>query len=230
MRIARHREAALAPEQLIDRHVGPLALDVPQGLVQAAQRVVQHGPIAPVGAGVGVLPQVLDAIDVPALGEGSEVLVHGGGDGQRPLRKRGAPEAVQSRLAGLDLHHAQPDPLRRRENRFDILDLQRRQALGRLAVRLSGRTGLGPAEFQGARMLLRIPRSGSNHADSCCSPSSRVSLACNRRRETLLSMPWRAHYHRPACGATRWPGSIPRYSARGRRWQGPRRPARCSEY
>ncbi len=35
MRVARHRETALAPEQLIHRHVGPFALDVPQGLVQA---------------------------------------------------------------------------------------------------------------------------------------------------------------------------------------------------
>ena len=69
MRVAGHREAALAPEQLVDRHVGPLALDVPQGLVQAAQGIVQHRAVAPVGAGVGVLPHVLDAIHVPALGE-----------------------------------------------------------------------------------------------------------------------------------------------------------------
>jgi len=48
VRVDRHRGTGPAAEQLPDGHPGLLALDVPQGFVDAADRVVEHRPAAPV--------------------------------------------------------------------------------------------------------------------------------------------------------------------------------------
>ncbi len=87
-----------------------LAFDVPQSLVQPAHRIVQYRPVAPVGACVGVLPQILDVIDVPAFSERVQVLVHRHCDRERPLIECCTAQAVKTRLARLDLHHAKRIP------------------------------------------------------------------------------------------------------------------------
>src|SRR5262249_26290705 len=57
-----NRLARLATEQLIDGETRLASLDVPQRLIHAADRVVQHRPVAPVRAVVHRLPGVLDAV------------------------------------------------------------------------------------------------------------------------------------------------------------------------
>ena len=55
---------AFAAQQLVDRHAGHLALDVPERFVNAGDGVVQHGPIAPVAVHHRHLPDFFDAADV----------------------------------------------------------------------------------------------------------------------------------------------------------------------
>ena len=60
------RFPALAAQQVVDRHAGQLALDVPQRLVDARDRVVEHRAVAPVAVDHAHLPDFLDATHVPA--------------------------------------------------------------------------------------------------------------------------------------------------------------------
>ena len=117
MGIQRRGHAALATEELIDRHTRALALDVPQRHVDAAQRVVEHRPAAPVRRHVRRLVDVLDVVGVAADEERLEVLLDRGHDRQRPLRKRRAAQPVQSWLARLDLDDDQADAIRRGADR-----------------------------------------------------------------------------------------------------------------
>jgi len=122
-------EAAFAAQQLIDGHVSTFSFYIPQGLVQPAQGVVQDGPVAPVGAGIGVLPHVLYIVDVPALGKRIEVFIDGSYDRQRPLIEGGASEAVQARLARLDFDYAEAYARRSGQDGLDVGDFQSRQSL-----------------------------------------------------------------------------------------------------
>ena len=60
--VERDRLADLAAEQLVDGHAGPLAEDVPEGAVDAAQGVVERDAAAEVGGDVRGLPDVLDPV------------------------------------------------------------------------------------------------------------------------------------------------------------------------
>ena len=60
-------------EQIVDRHAGQLALDVPQRLVDPGQRVVEHRSRPPVAREVRGLPDVLDLGHPPADLRGREV-------------------------------------------------------------------------------------------------------------------------------------------------------------
>ena len=51
-----------------------------------------------------------------------EVLLDGGGDGQRTLGEGGAAQPVEVWLIGLDLDDHQPDPFRRGENHPHVAD------------------------------------------------------------------------------------------------------------
>ncbi len=66
VRVRRHRLATLAAEQHVQRQSGALAQDVPQRLIDARERVVQHRAVTPVTVGARRLPNVLDARDVTA--------------------------------------------------------------------------------------------------------------------------------------------------------------------
>ena len=138
MRIAIHGEAGFPADELIDRHVRPFALDVPQRHVKPAESVVQHRTIAPIGTRVGVLPKVLDIVRVPAARKRIKILLDGGHHGEWTLVEGGAAEAVQTGLAGLDLHDNQPGPLRRSLDRPHLGDFQRREASGCLGGSLGG--------------------------------------------------------------------------------------------
>jgi len=163
MCVAIDREPALAAHQLVDGHVRPLALDVPQGLVEPAQRVVEHRAVPPVRAGIGVLPHILDVLGVAPLRKRPEVFVDRRHHRQRSLVERRAAEPVQARLARFDLHHAQTDSLRSGEDRSDVGDLQRGQSLCRLGV-LCGR-GILPAARQ-SKQSGRAESKGPQHLAS----------------------------------------------------------------
>ena len=129
----------LAAEQLIERHAGALALDVPERHVDAAHRVEQHRAVAPVPAHVARLPDVLDLVDVAADQERPQILVDRRFDDERALRERGTAPAHQAGLGGLHLHQHQPDPVGCGEDRLDVADLHRSGPLDRLCV--GGRGG-----------------------------------------------------------------------------------------
>jgi hypothetical protein len=59
-------ESALAPQQLIDRHLGALPLDIPQGHVHAAHGIEQDRAIPPIRTDIRRLPDVLNLIRIPA--------------------------------------------------------------------------------------------------------------------------------------------------------------------
>ena len=62
VRVAIGGFAALAAQKLVDRHARLASFDIPERLIDAADGVVQHRAIAPVGAVVAGLPDVFDAI------------------------------------------------------------------------------------------------------------------------------------------------------------------------
>ena len=101
--VAVHRLARLAPEELVHGHPGLSPLDVPQRHVDAADRVVEDGPVPPVRARVEGLPGVLDAVRGLADEEGLEVAIDRGRHEVGPLRERGAAVAVQAVLVRRDL-------------------------------------------------------------------------------------------------------------------------------
>ena len=112
----------LPAPQVVHGHSGQLALDVPQRLVDAAERVVEDGAVAPVRRDVAGLPDVLDVAGVPTDHEGSEVVVDGGQHGCGALGEGRAAHAVQLRLGRLDLHDHQPYAVGLREYDLDVPD------------------------------------------------------------------------------------------------------------
>src|SRR4051812_1573363 len=95
--------ATLAPEQFVDRHVGQLALDIPQGDVDAGDGVVEHGAIAPVGVDHRRLEDILNAMNLFADQERLEVMFERGGDSLMALCKRSTAKAIQAGLRRFNL-------------------------------------------------------------------------------------------------------------------------------
>ena len=137
--------AHLAAQELVERHVGALGLDVPERLVHPAHGVEEHAAVPPVRADVRRLPDVLDLVRVPADQERPEVLLDRGVHHQRPLREGRAAQAVQPGLAGQHLHYHEPDLVGSGEDGLDVGDLQRRQAAG--LRRHGGLTDAGGRSF-----------------------------------------------------------------------------------
>ena len=113
VRIQRRSLAALTTEQLIDGHARPLALDIPQRLVHAGERVVEHRPTAPVGADVGRLINVFDVVRIAPDQERLEILLDRRDHDQRALSEGRAAKAIQAGLARLDFHDDESDAIRR---------------------------------------------------------------------------------------------------------------------
>ena len=120
MAINRYPFAAFAAEQLVQRHVGLLALDVPQGHVHTRNGVVLNRPIAPVGVLVHQLPQFLNAIGIPTDQQRPQVFLDQAFDGEVAVGKGRAAQTNQAGLVGFNLHHEQVDAFRRGEYNFDI--------------------------------------------------------------------------------------------------------------
>jgi hypothetical protein len=107
VRVRRDRFAALAAEQHVQRQSSALAQDVPQRLVDARERVVQHRAVAPVAVGARGLPNVLDARDVASDHERRQVPVQHGLHREGALCECGATQPEKPRLGGLDFHDQQ---------------------------------------------------------------------------------------------------------------------------
>src|SRR5262249_17793551 len=90
--------AAFAAEQLIDGHVGELALDVPEGNIDAGDGVVQYRAIAPVAVDHVHLEDFFDALYIAPNDERFDVMLNRGDDGVPALREGRAAESVQARL------------------------------------------------------------------------------------------------------------------------------------
>ena len=99
--VDQHPVAAAPAEQLVERHAGHLALDVPQRGVDSGDRAHRYRPAPPVGAAVEVLPDILDPLRVLADQAGDHVVGQVGGDRQfTPVERRVADPG--DTLVGLD--------------------------------------------------------------------------------------------------------------------------------
>ena len=66
VRVAVDGEAALAAQKLINRKTRPLAFNIPERHIDAAQGIVEHRPVPPIRTRIGGLPKVFDIVRVPA--------------------------------------------------------------------------------------------------------------------------------------------------------------------
>jgi hypothetical protein len=96
--------AAAAAEEVIEGHPGQLALDVPEGHVDAGHSVVQHRAAAPVGADRQHRPDVLDIVYRAADDLRLQVFLDGGDHRQRALGERGTPQPIESWFVGFNFH------------------------------------------------------------------------------------------------------------------------------
>ena len=101
------RPPVAAAEQLVDGHPGPLAFDVPQGLVDPGDGVVQHRTVAPVAVHHHHPPQLLDPVDVASDEEGCNVAFEGGLHSEDALGEGGAAHAVEPWFGRVDSHDGQ---------------------------------------------------------------------------------------------------------------------------
>ena len=118
--------AALAAGQLIDRHAGLAAFDVPQRLIDAADGVVQDRAVFPVRAVVAGLPDVLDAVGGLAEEERLQISLDGGLDQVGALGEGGAAVAVEAVLVGGDLDDGEAHAGRLAFDDADVFDAGRR--------------------------------------------------------------------------------------------------------
>ena len=120
MAVHRHTGAHLAAEQIIDRHVGHLALDVPQSHIHAGDGIVDDGAAAPVSVLVHQLPQVRDVAHILADQQRTQVGLNEMLHRQVAVSEGGAAQTVQARFAGLHLDNHQIDALRGGADHFNV--------------------------------------------------------------------------------------------------------------
>ena len=128
VRVAINSLAALSAQHLVHRHAGLAALDVPERLVDAADGVVQHRPVAPVRAVVAGLPGVFDAVRRLADEKRLQILLNCRVHQLRPLREGRAAVAVEAVLIGSDLDDGEAQAGGRGGDDGDVADLRRRHA------------------------------------------------------------------------------------------------------
>jgi len=129
------RLAAFAAEKLIDGHARSFAFDIPQGLIDAGNRVVEHRTVAPIAMDHRHLPDLFDAIDIPADQERLEVAFDGRLHRKHALRERGTAKPVETGLRGGHLDDDQPRLAGLRQNRLDVGDGDWRSHAYRSATR-----------------------------------------------------------------------------------------------
>src|SRR6185312_11271956 len=105
------RFTAFTADEVVDGHVGHAAFDIPEGLVDAADGVVEDGAVFPVRAVVAGLPDVFDLVDGVVGEEGLEVAFDSGLNEVGALGEGGAAVAVEAVLIGGDLDYVEADAL-----------------------------------------------------------------------------------------------------------------------
>src|ERR1700728_3447459 len=120
--------ATLAPKELIDGHTRLAAFDIPQRLVHAADGIIQHGAVAPIGAVIAGLPDIVDAVGVFTDQKRAQIFFDRGVDQFGALRERSAAVAVQAVLIGSDFDHGEPQAGRRGGDDAYVLDDWRTQS------------------------------------------------------------------------------------------------------
>ena len=92
--------AALTPEQVVDRHISQLALNILQGLVDPRYGVVKDRAIAPVALHQVHLEKLLDAGNILTQHKRLNMALQGRVNSRAALGEGGAAQAIQTRLGG----------------------------------------------------------------------------------------------------------------------------------
>ena len=145
------RLAALPAPEVVDRHPGDLALDVPERHVDAGDGVVEDRPGPPIRVDGHHVPQVLDVGGVAADEERREILVDRARHEGRSLGERRAAEAVETGLVRVDADDDEGDPFWRGQdgaNAGDLHTARRLAATGIVALQYDRRRSPRSA-FQG---------------------------------------------------------------------------------
>ena len=123
MTVQGNRLTGFATEDLIQGHPGPLALDIPEGLVNATHGVMHDRPGPPVATGESRLPDVLDVVRVPPDDHRLQVVLDGRDNRKRSLGECCASPPIEARVRRFDLHDHQADAVRRGADHLHIRDL-----------------------------------------------------------------------------------------------------------
>ena len=89
---------ALSPQELVQRQAGALRFNVPQRHIDAGDRVVEDGPVAPIGVVRGNVPDILDTVGIPPLEERMQVFIDGHLHRPGALGERGASPTIETRF------------------------------------------------------------------------------------------------------------------------------------
>ena len=127
VRVGERSHTRAPAQQLIDRHAGALALDVPQRHVDAGERRHLHRAAPPVRPAIEVLPDILDGFRVAPDQQRRNVLFQVRRHGKFTPVERGVAHSVKPRLAGHDLHQ-HVVAARAGDDDAHVGNLQRRQA------------------------------------------------------------------------------------------------------
>src|SRR5690606_9862450 len=95
VRIGVDCKTRLSTEQLVNGNAQTFALDVPQCLVKARQRVIQYRAIPPVRTYIRCLPHVLDIINVTPLAKFIQVNINSRNDNRSTLGERGTAQPIK---------------------------------------------------------------------------------------------------------------------------------------
>src|SRR5439155_18244574 len=113
--------AALAAEQVVERHARHLGLDIPQGDVDRGNGAQGDRPPAPIGSSVKKLPDILDPARILADQRGDDMVLQIGNHGQLAAVQSGVSDTVDT-LVGHDLQGHEIAPWAG-HNDFGVLNL-----------------------------------------------------------------------------------------------------------
>ena len=102
-----------ALRQIVNRHTGHLALDVPQSHINAGHRIVGDRAVAPIGVVHHHFPKVFNVGDIAANEQGLEILIDKIRYQLMSVSEGSAAETVETRFAGFNLDDDQVDSFRR---------------------------------------------------------------------------------------------------------------------
>ncbi|SPF49850.1 hypothetical protein SBA4_4210005 [Candidatus Sulfopaludibacter sp. SbA4] len=181
--------AAFATGELIDGHAGLPALDVPQSLVDAAQRIVEHRAVLPVRAVVAGLPDVLDAVGGLAHQEGLQISLHRGLHQVGTLGEGGAAVAVEAVLVGRDLDHREAHARGLALDHADVPDFGHGHGAGGFGGLFLGFLFAGAGQAQKAGSPDGLQEISTSHMHNVYTHENTGKDACATNTRTQARMP-----------------------------------------